>query len=171
MLITSLFYSKLFYGSEVCHLPERTVAKNKMLKCASANALRIITNEITIFHTHTQIHNMTRRALPDQMMKYKHALLMYKLFRQCTRWDIIYDPFPGSYKYDPLHPSPEQLTCFWFFLYSNTFALHTPVVGWRFPVTAHIWDSLYLLMVINTKTPARHLSMTSIPPSVLLLTC
>ena len=52
-LITSLFYSKLYYGSEVWHLPKRTASQNKMLKHASANALRSITNEITIFHTHT----------------------------------------------------------------------------------------------------------------------
>ena len=54
-----------------------------MIKFASANALRIISNEITIYHTHTEIHQMTKRALPDQMVKYKHALMMYKLFRQC----------------------------------------------------------------------------------------
>ena len=84
MLITSLFYSKLYYGSEVWHLPDRTVAQNKMIKYASANALRIISNEITIFHTHTQIHNMTKRALPDQMIKYKHALMMFKLLRHCS---------------------------------------------------------------------------------------
>ena len=46
-------------------------------------SLRIISNEITIYHTHTEIHQMTKRALPDQMVKYKHALMMYKLFRQC----------------------------------------------------------------------------------------
>ena len=55
-----------------------------MIKYASANALRIITNEITIFHKHTQIHNMTSRALPDQMIRYKHALMLYRLMRQCT---------------------------------------------------------------------------------------
>ena len=77
-LLTSLFFSKLYYGSEVWHLPERTNAQNKMIKSASANALKTITNEITIFHTHTQIHNMTKRALPDQMLKYKHALMLYK---------------------------------------------------------------------------------------------
>ena len=82
-LITSLYFSKLYYGSEVWHLPERTNAQNKMIKSASANALKTITNEITIFHTHTQIHNMTKRALPDQMLKYKHALMLYKLYRQC----------------------------------------------------------------------------------------
>ena len=26
---------------------------------------------------------MTKRALPDQMIQYKHALMMYTLFRQC----------------------------------------------------------------------------------------
>ena len=76
-LITSLFYSKLYYGSEVWHLPERTTTQNKMIKFASANALRIISNEITIFNTHTEIHQMTKRALPDQMIQYKHALMMY----------------------------------------------------------------------------------------------
>ena len=74
---------QLYYGSEVWHLPERTACQNKMIKCASANALRIITNEITIFHTHSQIHAITGRALPDQKIKYKHALLLYKLIRQC----------------------------------------------------------------------------------------
>ena len=70
MLITSLFYSKLYYGSEVWHLPGRPATQNKMIKLASANALRIISNEITIYHTHTEIHRMTKRALPDQMIKY-----------------------------------------------------------------------------------------------------
>ena len=26
---------------------------------------------------------MTKRALPDQMIQYKHTLMMYSLFRQC----------------------------------------------------------------------------------------
>ena len=54
-----------------------------MIKFASENALRIITCEITIYNTHTEIHQMTKRALPDQMIHYKHALMMYKLLRQC----------------------------------------------------------------------------------------
>ena len=84
MLITSLFYSKLYYGSEVWHLPDRSTEQNKMIKFASANALRIISNEMTIYHTHTEIHKMAKRALPDQMIQYKHALMMYKLFIHCT---------------------------------------------------------------------------------------
>ena len=83
-LVTSLFFSKLYYGSEVWHLPDRTTAQNKMIKLASANALRIISNEITIYHTHTEIHKMTKRAMPDQIIQYKHALMMYNLFRKCV---------------------------------------------------------------------------------------
>ena len=55
-----------------------------MIKSASANALRTITNEITIYHTHPQIHAIAGRALPDQMIKYKHALMLYKLIMQCS---------------------------------------------------------------------------------------
>ena len=56
----------------------------KMIKLASANVLRIVSNEITIYHTHTEIHRMTNRAVPDQIIQYKHALMMFKLLRQCT---------------------------------------------------------------------------------------
>ena len=57
MLITSLNYPKLYYGLEVWHLPERTTCQKKMIKSASANALRTITNEITIYHTHTHTNS------------------------------------------------------------------------------------------------------------------
>ena len=53
-LITSLFFSKIYYVSEAWHLPERTNAQIKQHKFSSANALRI-----TIFNTHTEIHCMT----------------------------------------------------------------------------------------------------------------
>ena len=81
--LISLFYSKLYYGSEVWHLPGRSMTQNKKLKFASANALRSCDKSMTIFHTHTQIHLKAKRALPDQMINYKHSLTMYKLFRTC----------------------------------------------------------------------------------------
>ena len=82
-LLTSLFYSKLYYGSEVWHIPGRTLAQNKKLKLASANALRSCNKSLTIYHTHTEIHSISKRALPDQMLKYKHAIAMYNLFKHC----------------------------------------------------------------------------------------
>ena len=41
-LLTSLFYSKLYYGSEVWHIPGRTMAQNKKLKLASAYMANLI---------------------------------------------------------------------------------------------------------------------------------
>ena len=38
---------------------------------------------ITIYHTHTQIHTHANRALPDQMLNYKHTITMFKLFNHC----------------------------------------------------------------------------------------
>ena len=68
-LVTSLYFSKLYYGFEIWHLPEQTATQNKQLKFASANALRICDNDITMFTTHTEIHKMTGRALPNQIVK------------------------------------------------------------------------------------------------------
>ena len=82
-LLTSLFYSKLYYGSEVWHIPGRSTSQNKQLKLASANAIRSCNKNLTIYHTHTQIHSIADRALPDQMLMYKHAIQMYKLFNHC----------------------------------------------------------------------------------------
>ena len=82
-LLTSLFFSKLYYGSEVWHLPGRSIMQNKKLKLASANAIRSCNRNLMIFHTHTQIHTIAQRALPDQMLNYKHAISMYKLFNNC----------------------------------------------------------------------------------------
>ena len=50
---------------------------------ASANAIRSCNKTLTIFHTHTYIHSISNRALPDQMLNYKHAISMYKLFNHC----------------------------------------------------------------------------------------
>ena len=61
----------------------RTTVQNKKLKLASANAIRSCDKTLTIFDTHTHIHSISGRALPDQMINYKHAIQMYKLFNQC----------------------------------------------------------------------------------------
>ena len=95
-LLTSLFYSKLYYGSEICHIPGRTITQNKKLKLASTNAIRSCDKSLTIFHSHTQIHSLANRALPDQMLNYKHAIVMFKLFK--TRERICTDELPTQPK-------------------------------------------------------------------------
>ena len=76
-LLTSLFYLKLYYGSEIWHLPGRSILQNKKLKFASANGLRSLDRSMTIYNNHTQIHNNSKRALPDQVINYKMALTNY----------------------------------------------------------------------------------------------
>ena len=59
------------------------MTQNKKLKFASANALRSCDRSMTIYNTHTEIHFNAKRALPDQMINYKQAITMYKLFQTC----------------------------------------------------------------------------------------
>ena len=57
-----MYYLKLYYGSEVWHLPGRSESQNKQLKYASANALRLCDPNITVFHTHKQITQNDRTS-------------------------------------------------------------------------------------------------------------
>ena len=79
-IITAIFYSKLYYGSEVWHFQGLARTMHKKLKYASANALKICTPGVTALSTHTEIHRMAERALPENMCLYRHAVTMFKLF-------------------------------------------------------------------------------------------
>jgi hypothetical protein len=83
-LVTSLYFSQLFYGSEVWHLPDLSFLQMKKLKNASANALKICLHTVSPFITHTEIHKITKRSPPESYCKYKHAILIYKLFNNCV---------------------------------------------------------------------------------------
>jgi hypothetical protein len=48
-LLTSLFFSILFYGSEIWNLPDLTFLQKKKLKNTSANALKLCLNNTTPF--------------------------------------------------------------------------------------------------------------------------
>ena len=76
-----IFYSKLYYGAEVWHFQGLSRTLHKKLKYASANALKLCVPGVTVFNTHTEIHQMAERALPEKMCLYRHAIVMYKLFR------------------------------------------------------------------------------------------
>jgi hypothetical protein len=82
-LLTSLFFSSLYYGSEIWHLPKLSAELKKKLKRTSANALKIYLDQVTPFTTHTEIHLMAQRSPPENYCLYKHAILMYKLFNDC----------------------------------------------------------------------------------------
>ena len=77
-----MYYSKLYYGSEIWHLPGLTLKLKKNIKMASANACKqCIPRDNAQLLTHTEIHTLAKRAMPEDMCMYKHALMLYKLLR------------------------------------------------------------------------------------------
>ena len=66
-LLTALYYSKLYYGSEIWHLPGLTLNLKKSMKLASAHACKMcIPRENSHLLTHTEIHNLAKRAVHVQ---------------------------------------------------------------------------------------------------------
>ena len=81
-LLTALYYSKLYYGSEIWHLPGLTLKLKKNIELASANACKLcLPRENVHLLTHTEIHSQAKRAMPEDMCIYKHALMLHKLLR------------------------------------------------------------------------------------------
>ena len=79
-MVTAIFMSKLYYRAEIWHIPGLARTHHKKLNYASANALKLCAPEVTIYSTHTEIHRLSERALPEKMCLYRHAVIMYKLF-------------------------------------------------------------------------------------------
>ena len=47
---------------------------------ASAKALRLCINDQTTVYSYIDMHKITNRATPSQMLLYKHAILLFKLY-------------------------------------------------------------------------------------------
>ena len=79
-LITSNFYSILYYNSEIWHLSSlKRVLKRKLLS-SSAKAIKICVKFDTSEISFIDIHKMYERATPNDFLLYKHALALYRLF-------------------------------------------------------------------------------------------
>ena len=79
-LLTSNFYSILYYNSEIWHLPTLSPQLKKLLLSASANALKLTQVVPDRMQSFISIHIECKRALPDQMMMYKHSIMLHKLY-------------------------------------------------------------------------------------------
>ena len=79
-LLTSNFYSILFYNSEVWHIPNLKPTLKQMLLSASANALKLSQNRPDVYESFINIHKSCNRAQPEQLITYKHAILLHKLY-------------------------------------------------------------------------------------------
>ena len=84
MLLTSNYYSILYYNSEIWLIPSLTVANKKRLLSTSTNALKLAYNYRLHFISHIAIHNMARRATPSMLTNYKLALMLYNLYNSVS---------------------------------------------------------------------------------------
>ena len=91
-LVTSNFYSILYYNSEIWHLQSLKRNLKQKLLSSSAKALKLClkmnTNEISF----VKLHEMCHRATPDNFLLYRHALTLYKLLNsdeQTIEWVAI----------------------------------------------------------------------------------
>ena len=79
-LVTSNFYSILYYNAEVWLLESLNVKLKKNLMSASGNALRMCWHYRKNEESFVNLHQISNRATPEQMSKYKLALALYRTF-------------------------------------------------------------------------------------------
>ena len=79
-IVTSLFYSKLYYGAEVWLIPSlKFKLKNKLLSI-STKALRLAAEDYYNTFSPCEIHIMFKRFTPTQMMHYISLVNLYRCF-------------------------------------------------------------------------------------------
>ncbi len=79
-LLTSNFYSKLYYGSEIWHLPTLYSHCKKLLLSASVNALKLCNAIHNPNISYVDLHKLNKRALPNNFCIYRLCLLLFKVF-------------------------------------------------------------------------------------------
>ena len=79
-LLTSNFYSILFYNSEVWHIPTLKPPLKQPILSASANALKLSQSRPDVYESSINVHKSCNRALPEQIIVYKHSILLHKLY-------------------------------------------------------------------------------------------
>ena len=79
-LLTSNFFSILYYNSEVWHLPSLKPQIKQLLLSASATALKLSQRKPDPMESFINIHLRSNRATPEKFLVYKHAILLHKLY-------------------------------------------------------------------------------------------
>ena len=88
-LITSNYYSILYYNSEIWHLPNLKPQLKQLLLSASSKALKTCMFKPDRTISYQSLHEINHRATPNRIMIYKHALLLHKLYtggQPLTEW-------------------------------------------------------------------------------------
>ena len=83
-LITSNFYSILYYNSEIWHLQSLKANLKQKLLSSSARAIKMCLKFSTLDVSFVRLHEMCNRSLPEIFLLYRHALLLYKLMNSSS---------------------------------------------------------------------------------------
>ena len=78
LLLTSNFFSILYYNSEVWHIPKLKPALNQLILSASTNTLKLSQRNPDFFGSFVNKRKNCKRATPNKKITYKHAIL-YKM--------------------------------------------------------------------------------------------
>ena len=78
MLLTSNFYSILYYNCEIWLSQGLHERQKQQLLSASAHALKLVNNVNDIMIPYTQLHRAEKRAMPMDFAKYKMSIQLYK---------------------------------------------------------------------------------------------
>ena len=82
-LVTSNYFSILYYNSEIWHLHSLKFYDKKLLLTASSKALKMATHYCYPDISYKNLHVNTKRATPNMYCDYKLSLLLYKTFNLC----------------------------------------------------------------------------------------
>ena len=80
-LITSNFYSILYYNSEIWHIQSLKCNLKQKILSSSAKAIKTCVKFKTNDLSYVRLHEMFNRATPEKFLLYKHALGLHKLYR------------------------------------------------------------------------------------------
>ena len=80
MLLTSNFYSVLYYNCEIWLSQALNVRNKQQLLSASAYALKMLNNMSDLRISFTQLHKQEKRATPMSFGKYKLSIQLFKIY-------------------------------------------------------------------------------------------
>ena len=87
MLLTSNYYSVLYYNSDVWLIRSLSVSIKKLLLSTSSNTLKVAINYRFQFINYIELHKMAGRATPSMLTNYKLALMLYNIYNSVNQSD------------------------------------------------------------------------------------